>query len=681
MTDLVKTTMADDFDVDDPSIDEGLLMNDDSFDLDLDLDSIVNGNISLSGVPEQYEEEVDDLDEEPAIDDEPTMDDFEPIVIDDIDEDEPALVDDIMESTIKEEPAILIEEEHVVKNTPVYSESTRKILSITETEPKKKTSSKKKKDTLPKKKTSSKRKKKKGDDPLHRLYATQTSATKHQNYKRAKEYEKSKFKDAPIWGVDEKALRKARQLKSSNTNRPSRAIEYSIEKASAKQRNAIEKKKVKAKAKVLDIWGVDDKAMRKASFLKTKYGNIPPSEYLTQITNATHHQQWLVYKELEKSRRKEIKIWGVDERNNTSFEEYDQQSAPVYNNKKYNYRSTSGMSITSNMSNRKRRPDMVPGYFSSSHSYSDYYYSGARRKRASSSKPFNDRSLPVPRDITPEIGSSSKNMNYLKKYGKTNNSTKSRSTRTTTSSSSAVHAKIRDVIIKDMDAQSVLTHDDNQSWIGGDSFNDDENDDQQEDVVEEKKEKNFTPKKEKKTTPMRKMKTNTKEEEKIVVTNNPEEVKVAKKKLKKGASPIKTEKKQTPPPEPRSPLASSPSPKKKEKQVKDGPSMASRKASDPHFSALQDKLQEAERKVLEETKALTKMQRLKKQTLQLFDKDKKKHSIRDILAKDPQKARLKRGKSLQFWKKRKDLDDNKSRKIMSISESIQEDDENESEEE
>jgi len=304
-----------------------------------------------------------------------------------------------------------------------------------------------------------------GVDPLHRLYATPTRATTNSRWNVHQKHEKASRKEDPVWGVDRKALEKANQLKKSLAP-PSTALESYIQQSTTNQRKLIRDQAEKVKSQQVKVWGVDESAIQKADLLKSNL--TAPSEYLTQPTNATHHQQWLVHQEVERTTKKQIKIWGVDDPYSNKEEQYydddnryysysSRKSGGIYRKDCASYAghpstpknstfSTCSMSLSSN---RKRRPNSSPYSFPSSQSYTDYYYTARKRKNTSSSCASNSKRKPVPYSYSPKIN----NTSFLN----------------------------RDVVIQQNDDDSaygvnasVLTTDDHSEWmVGNESVLDD----------------------------------------------------------------------------------------------------------------------------------------------------------------------------------------------------------------
>jgi len=75
------------------------------------------------------------------------------------------------------------------------------------------------------------------DDPLHRLHATPTNATKHQRWLVHQKLEKGRRKEISVWGVDERAILQADRLKS-NVTPPSVATRRSNNNSNSKLRAA-----------------------------------------------------------------------------------------------------------------------------------------------------------------------------------------------------------------------------------------------------------------------------------------------------------------------------------------------------------------------------------------------------------------------------------------------------------
>jgi len=429
-----------------------------------------------------------------------------------------------------------------------------------------------------------------GVDPLHRLSATPTGATKNARWNVHKKHEKKTKKEINVWGVDPKALREANRLKSQLAP-PSLALESYISHATYNQRQIIEDQHEKARRKVIKVWGVDESAIQKADQLIHNLG--PPSEYLTQTTNATHHQQWLVHQELEKNKRKEIKIWGVDDpyscsenvgyhhndNNNNSNNRIAASVGAAPTTPRKSTITTCSMSLSSN---RKRRP--TTSRYSSSQSYTDYYLTGASGRKRNNS-------------VTAKTKRQKHFSSQKDKYGETRQ---------------PCYGSLmnRDVIIThdnshhDLTNASVLTYDDEHSeWLGGnDSVS-------QFDEPEEHNNNN------------------------VHIINTP---------------PINNE---------TSSAVNSTAPSSQKQAPKQAPLDMShtaqpRRTSNVAVDKLTEKLVDAEKKVIKETKVLSKIQKLKRGLI-LEKRQSSRMKIIEEGKKNPRKMRVKRGESLKFWKKRK----------------------------
>jgi len=145
------------------------------------------------------------------------------------------------------------------------------------------------------------------NDPLHRLYSTPTNATKNQNWK-AHQDNKQKEKKSLVWGVDNA---KVEHLKQKLAAPLSEQLQSQIQNATMKTQKFLkDERKVKSNNGI-DVWGVDKTAIAKAERLKKTMA--PISENLeNHIQNATSQRRHILHNQRKKEKSSVIKVWGVD---------------------------------------------------------------------------------------------------------------------------------------------------------------------------------------------------------------------------------------------------------------------------------------------------------------------------------------------------------------------------------